>query len=114
MSETSEDTPISDVAYPGDAFRDAFFGLQAGAIAIAPNQPRTIFYVMALEKREPATFTTLYAPYGDQRRYESSAQREAERELSEEWMSWLRQKAGLKSDWVPPDEVKGKAASDEA
>ena len=42
---------------------------------MAPNQPRTIFYVMALDKREPATFAALYAPYGDQRRYESSAQK---------------------------------------
>jgi peptidyl-prolyl cis-trans isomerase D len=114
ISETVEDAPIADVAFAGDAFRDAFFGLHAGAIAIAPNQPRTIFYVMALEKREPATFTALYAPYGDQRRYESSAQKEAERILADEWMGWLRRKAGLKMDWVPPDEVKGKAASDEA
>ena len=114
ISETVEDSTIPDIAFPGDAFRDAYFGLEGGKFAVAPNRPRTIFYVMSLEKREPATFAALYAPYGDQRRYESSAQRQAERELSEEWMTWLRQKAGLKNDWVPPDEVKGRTGSDEA
>jgi hypothetical protein len=114
FSETAEDTPIPDVAFSGDAFRDAYFSLQPSAITIAPNQPRTIFYVMSLEKRQPATFTTLYAPYGDQRRYESSARKQAEDILADEWMNWLRQKAGLKIDWVPPDEVKGKTASEEA
>jgi peptidyl-prolyl cis-trans isomerase D len=114
FSEASEDTPIPDVANPGEAFRDEYFGLQSGAIATAPNQPRTIYYVMALEKREPATFTALYAPYGDQRRYESSAQNQAAQQLADEWMKWLRQKAGLQADWVPPDEVKGKQSSDEA
>ena len=113
LTETPEDTPIPDVLYPGDAFRDAFFDLKPGAIATAANQPRTTYYVMALEKREPATFTALYAPYGDQRRYEGSAQNEAGRKLAEEWMNWLRQKAGLRADWVPPDEVKGKSASDD-
>ena len=29
-------------------------------------------------------------------------------------MKWLRQKAGLADDWVPPDEAKGKSASDDA
>ena len=52
---------------------------------------------MALDKREPATFAALYAPYGDQRRYESTAKNQAARQLAEEWMGWLRQKAGLTS-----------------
>jgi len=113
FTETPEDTPIPDVLYAGDAFRDAFFSLQPDTIVTAPNQPRTTFYVMALDKREPATFTALYAPYSDQRRYESSAQDQAGRQLADEWMNWLRQKAGLRADWVPPDEVKGKATSDD-
>ena len=113
-TEAAEETPIPDVAYPGEAFRDAYFGLQSGSVAVAPNQPRTVYFVMALDRREPATFSALYAPYGDQRRYESSTQNQAGRQLVEEWMNWLRRKAGLKTDWVPPDEAKGKAAPDEA
>jgi hypothetical protein len=69
---------------------------------------------MALDRRDPATFAALYAPYGDQRRYESSTRDHEARHRDEEWMGWLRQKAGIKSDWVPPDEAKGKASSDDA
>ena len=47
-------------------------------------------------------------------RYESTPKIQAARQLADEWMKWLRQKAGLTDDWVPPDEVKGKSASDEA
>ena len=109
ISETVEDAPIADIANAGDAFRDAFFGLQVGAIAIAPNQPRTINYLMALEKREPATFTALYAPYGNfKRRYESSAQEEVWAAILADEMDELaaeerRSPKGL----GPPDEVKG-------
>ena len=113
-SEAPEETPIPDVTYPGDSFRDAYFNLQPGSIVVAPNQPRTVYYVMALDRRDPATFAALYAPYGDQRRYESSTRDHEARHLDDEWMGWLRQKAGIKSDWVPPDEAKSKASSDDA
>jgi len=102
-----EDTPILEVPYAGEAFRNAYFGLQAGSIATAPNEPRTVFYVMTLERRQPATFAALYAPNGDEFRYKLSAERQGERQLDEEWMGWLRQQAGLKPDWVPPNEAKG-------
>jgi peptidyl-prolyl cis-trans isomerase D len=109
-----EDTPIVEVPHAGDAFRDAYFGLQTGSIAMAANQPRTIFYVMTLERRDPATFAALYAPNGDELRYKLSAERQATQQLIDEWMGWLRQQAGLKPDWVAPDEAKGKAAAEEA
>jgi hypothetical protein len=109
-----EDSVIPDVAFVDDAFRDAYFSLQPGSFATAANQPRTVFYVMALDKREPATFAALYAPYSDSRSYAGLAERHAAHELADDWMKWLRQKAGLADDWVPPDEVKGHSASDEA
>jgi len=102
-----EETAIPDVPYAGESFRNAYFNLQAGSILVASNQPRTIDYVMSLDRREPATFAALYAPNGDEYRYKRSAEFQAARQLDEQWMSWLRQQAGLKSDWVPPDEVKG-------
>jgi hypothetical protein len=109
-----EDTTIGDVPKAGDAFRDAYFALRPGSIATTANQPRTVFYVLALDKREPATFAALYAPYSDSGSYERTARKHAVEELSEDWMKWLRQKAGLPSDWIPPDEVKGRPGSDEA
>jgi peptidyl-prolyl cis-trans isomerase D len=109
-----EETPIVEVPHPGEAFRDAYFGLQPGSVAVAPNEPRTIFYVLTLERREPATFASLYAPNSDELRYKMSAQRQAYRQLTDAWMSWLRQKAKLKPDWVPPDEARSKSAPDDA
>jgi peptidyl-prolyl cis-trans isomerase D len=110
-----ENTPIVEVPHTGEAFRDAYFGLQAGSTAVASNQPRTIFYVLAFERREPATFATLYsAPNNDEYRYKISAQRQASRQLSDDWMGWLRRQAGLKADWVPPDEAKAKPTAEEA
>ncbi len=100
------ETPIPDVPQAGEAFRDAYFGLQAGSVDVAPNQPRTVYYVMTLDRREPATFSALYAPNGDEYRYKSMAREQASRQQDEQWMGWLRQQAGLKPDWIPPDEAK--------
>ncbi|MGZ3485280.1 MAG: hypothetical protein ACXVBY_00215 [Isosphaeraceae bacterium] len=100
------ETPIPDVPHAGEAFRDAYFGLQAGSVDVAPNQPRTVYYIMTLDRREPATFSALYAPNGDEYRYKIMAREQASRQQDEQWMGWLRQQAGLKPDWIPPDEAK--------
>ena len=100
------ETPIPDVPQAGEAFRDAYFGLQAGSVDVAPNQPRTVYYVMTLDRREPASFSALYAPNSDEYRYKSMAREQASRQQDEQWMGWLRQQAGLKPDWIPPDEAK--------
>jgi hypothetical protein len=100
------ETPIPDVPHAGEAFREAYFGLQPGSVDVAPNQPKTVFYVTTLDRREPASFSALYAPNGDEFRYKSMAREQASRQQDEQWMSWLRQQAGLKTDWVPPDEAK--------
>jgi len=100
------ETPIPDVPHAGEAFRDAYFGLQAGSVDVAPNQPRTVYYVLTLDRREPASFSALYAPNGDEPRYKSMAREQASRQQDEQWMGWLRQQAGLKPDWLPPDEAK--------
>ena len=101
------ETPIPDVPQAGEAFRDAYFGLQAGSVDVAPDQPRTVYYVMTLDRREPATFSALYAaPNNDEYRYKSMAREQASRQQDEQWMGWLRQQAGLKPDWIPPDEAK--------
>jgi hypothetical protein len=118
-SVSEQDTPIPpeslipDVPHAGDAFRNAYFGLQPGTVAVAPNRPRTVFYVMALDRREPATFDALYAPNSDEYRYKMSARDQAAVRLDEEWMAWLRKEAGLKPDWIPPDELRKKNSGDE-
>jgi hypothetical protein len=113
-SDVPEETPIPDVAYAGDEFRNAFFQLEPGKVTVAPNLPKTDYYVLTLDKREPATFASLFAPNGDEFRYKMLTRNQAARKLDDEWMGWLRRQAGLQPDWRPDDEVKAKAAADEA
>ena len=61
---------------------------------------------MTLDRHEPARFTALYAPNGDEFRYKNIVREQALRKQDEEWMSWLRKQAGLKDDWIPPDEAR--------
>jgi hypothetical protein len=100
------ETPIPDVPHAGEALRNAYFGVQAGSALVAPNQPATVYYVITQDRREPATFSALYAPNGDEFRYKTLAREEAAKHQEQQWVNWLRQRAGLKSDWVPPDEAK--------
>lgn len=104
------DTPISEVASPGEAFRSAFFSLQPGKAVVAPNQPETAFYAMVLDRRDPATFAALYAPNNDEFRFRKQARDQADRLLLEDWMAWLRHQAGVPTDWVPPDEARDREA----
>ncbi len=39
------------------------------------------------------------------------ARQQADRDLVDHWMGWLRQQAGLKPDWVPPDEAKNESSN---
>jgi hypothetical protein len=112
-SGTPEETPIPDVPYAGESFRKSYFDLQPGSVSVAANEPRTVFYVMVPERREPATFAALYAPNGDDYGYRMSASRQAIQQLDDQWMGWLRKQAGLEKDWVPPDEARGKPSSDD-
>jgi peptidyl-prolyl cis-trans isomerase D len=107
MSEP-EDTPISEVPSPGEGFRKSYFALQPGSVAVAPNQPETSYYVMILDRRDTATFAALYAPAGDEFRYKSFAKEQADRQLVDNWIGWLRRQAGVSSKWVPADEVREK------
>jgi hypothetical protein len=110
----NQETPIPEVPSAGAAFRDVYFALQSGVPAVAHDAPRATYYVLTLERREPATFAALYAPNGDEFRYKMLARGEAAKRQDEQWMNWLREQAGIKPDWVPPDEAKAKAASNEA
>src|SRR5262249_43759974 len=98
-TEPPQETPVPEVPHAGEAFRTAYFALQPGSVAVAPNQPLTVYYVLTADHREPATFAALYAPNGDEFRYKMMAREQAGRQLVNHWMEWLRQEAGLKPDW---------------
>jgi peptidyl-prolyl cis-trans isomerase D len=106
-----EESPISEVPFSGEAFRKGYFALQPGSVAVAPNQSKTSYYAMVLDRREPATFAALYALAGDEYRYKSLAKEQADRQLLENWMKSLRRQAGIDPNWVAPDELKEKEAA---
>ena len=58
-------TDIPQIPYAGEALREALFSLKPDAVAVAPNQPKTVYYVLTLNSRTPADFKDLYAPNGD-------------------------------------------------
>ncbi|WP_406700296.1 hypothetical protein V5E97_15905 [Singulisphaera sp. Ch08] len=101
--------PTRAVEFPqipnaGDLFREAYFGLSAGKVAVAPDEPKNNYYVLTLGQQIPATFGTLYAPNGEYFRYRFEAEKNAQRRQADDWMARLRADAGLKKDWVPTDE----------
>jgi len=104
--ETGPPTPteLGQLSSPGPTLREAFFGLKAGGVAVAPNQPETVYYVLSQAGREPASFNALYAPNGEYFRYRSEAMNDAYKKRDEEWMNQLRAQAGLQAGWVPPDD----------
>jgi peptidyl-prolyl cis-trans isomerase D len=105
------ETPIPEVSHPGDAFRNAYFGLQKGQVEVVPNQPKSEYYVLTEDRRDPAGFAALYSPNGDEFRYKAMAREAAARRQDSQWMGYLRKEAGIKSDWVPPDEANKDQAS---
>lgn len=109
--ETGPPTPteIPQISAAGQAFRDAYFGLTSGSVAVAPNQPETIYYTLALNMRVPASFAVLYAPNGDYFRYKNESLGEAFKRRDEEWMKELRAQAKLSPDWTPSDESRNAA-----
>ena len=94
--ETGPPTPteLSQLPSAGTVLRDAFFSLNAGDVAVAPNQPESVYYVLTLAKRDPASFSAFYAPNGDYFRYRSEAMNDAYKTRDEEWMNQLRAEAG--------------------
>jgi hypothetical protein len=104
-------TELPQFPYASDALRDAYFGLTPGAVAIAANQPRTVYYVLTLDRRLSASFAALYAPNGDYIRYQREALTHGAQERDRQWMTLLREQAGLDPNWVPNDEAKAEEAS---
>ncbi|MDR3635976.1 MAG: hypothetical protein P4L84_19395 [Isosphaeraceae bacterium] len=99
-------TDLPQLPHAGTALRDALFGLKDGAVAVAPNEPKTTYYVLTLKNRVPAKLDTLYAPNGDYFLYQRLTLNNHYQKLVEQWMSELRADAGLPPGWVPPDEGK--------
>jgi hypothetical protein len=96
---------ISEMPNAGDALREAMFDLRPKGVAVAPDQPREVYYVLAPDQRVRAKFEALYAPYGPRYQFQDEARQEANTQRAEAWMELLRAKAGLNPDWKPADEA---------
>ena len=104
-------TEIPQFPNASEALREAYFGLDSKSVAVAPDKPKTTYYVLTLDRRLAAPFAVLYAPNGDYVRYQREAMTQASQERDQQWMGRLREQAGLDPHWVPSDEAKGEASA---
>lgn len=94
--------------HPGDAIRDALFGLKKGDVAVAANAPEDAYYVLAGTERDDATVAGLYSTLNQRESMEIQQQvlsAEAQ-ERGDRWMAELRKEFGVPENWVPADEKK--------
>jgi peptidyl-prolyl cis-trans isomerase D len=104
MSMAPRESEITELPQAGPELRRALFGLEPSEVAVAPNAPKTVYYVLSLAGREAASFDQLTSPQGPYitLRMELAGQEAVERMRG--WMQSLRDRAGLPRDWVPSDQ----------
>jgi peptidyl-prolyl cis-trans isomerase D len=98
---------IPGIPEPSEALRQALFSLAPKSVAVAPNRPKTIYYVLAFDQAYPVNLAGLYSTrFGSAFTYRNEAITDASRRRLDEWMAELRRKAGVPAGWIPPDETK--------
>lgn len=95
---------IDEIPLAGEAFRKAMFSLEPGEVKTEPNAPHTAYYVMTLNKRTEPGFNELFSGVGPHFQIKAEVGTEALQARVNAWMETLREQAGLKPDWIPPDE----------
>lgn len=107
----SEEQPveIKEIPNAGAELRDLIFRLKSDEVRVGVNQPKTIYYVIALVKRESPSFAALFSPNGSSFIIKQTLGIKAMRGSGQNWMELLRKRAGLADDWVPPDEKNKKS-----
>jgi hypothetical protein len=97
-------TELPQIPRAGKSLVDTLFDLKAGQVAVATDLPQKSYYVMALDRRDPANFATLFGPNGSLSSYYGETRTDLLTINLTEGMAKLREEAGLKADWTPPDE----------
>jgi hypothetical protein len=105
MSNIGQFLPVdvAEIPHAGDAVRDAIYDLSPTSVAVAPDAPKSVYYVLTLRSRDEAEFSRLY-DFGQATSIMTQESRESRQHLVEEWQETLRKKAGLAPDWAPPNE----------
>ena len=70
-------------------------------MAVEPDQPKSTYYVLTLEKRDPVSFMALMGPNGSLASYWSETQMEVIRKAYGEGMARLREQAGYQPRGLP-------------
>jgi len=102
--EPARPSEIPQIPDAGESLRDALFTLGPKTVAVEPNAPKTVYYVMTLNQNVPADFAALYSPVGPKTPLQNEVFTDAYRRLSEEWMGTLREEAGVPREGIAVDE----------
>ncbi|GIW87350.1 MAG: hypothetical protein KatS3mg108_1674 [Isosphaeraceae bacterium] len=60
----SRPSEIPELPNAGAELRKALFALEPGVVQVAPNAPKTVYYVLTLDRRTPADLRDLFGPLG--------------------------------------------------
>lgn len=101
--QPSRPSEILQVPDADEAFRDAYFQLEPRQVAVAANAPKTVYYAMALNRRTPAAFESLYSAFGPRIGIQNEVLTEAYLRRGRGWLEELRARAGLPPNWTPDD-----------
>ncbi len=85
-----------EIPEAGPALIDAIFALKPGQVAVQSDRPEASYYAIALEKRDPISYSALMGPNGSMAGYWSETQMEVMRKGFAEGLARLRDQAGLK------------------
>jgi hypothetical protein len=96
---------IPEIPDASEKLRQNIFDIEPGQVIVESDQPQSTMYVITLLKRYPASYATLYAPYGPRMSLQYEVAEEARQRRLESWLASLRAEAGLKADWSPPEDA---------
>ena len=99
-------TPVdlTEIRQAGQPLIDALFGLKPGEVAVEPDQPKSTYYVLTLQKRDPVSFMALMGPNGSLASYRTETETEVLRKAYGEGMARLREQAGYHPEDYPSEE----------
>jgi SurA-like N-terminal domain len=99
---------VEHVDLAGDAFMRAVYGLKVGEVAVAPNHPESVFYLIRLADSQPSQkvlwsmfIADKYLPYGTMAQGEKV-------QATRRWIGNLEKEANLKWERDPVDPNTGK------
>ena len=96
-------TEIRQIPDASPTLIDTLFALKPGEVAVEPDLPKTTYYVMTLDKRDPVSYMALMGPNGSLAGYWSETQNEVMQKSYREGMMRLREQAGYRPEDYPSE-----------